>query len=60
MYLKYPLSWTALALAVALTGTAAQASMPANLPADQSVGAIEQVHAFHDAMPTGVSVTETG
>ncbi|MBT1269547.1 L-dopachrome tautomerase-related protein [Pseudomonas sp. VS38] len=60
MYLKYPISWTALALAAALTGTAAQASMPANLPADQSVGAIEQVHAFHDAMPTGVSVTETG
>ncbi|WP_456021708.1 L-dopachrome tautomerase-related protein [Pseudomonas protegens] len=34
--------------------------LPANAPADRSFGKLEQVHAFYDAMPTGVTVTETG
>lgn len=35
-------------------------ALPANTPADRSFGTLEQVHAFYDAMPTGVTVTETG
>lgn len=35
-------------------------ALPANAPADRSFGTLEQVHAFYDAMPTGVTVTETG
>lgn len=35
-------------------------ALPANAPADRSFGKLEQVHAFYDAMPTGVTVTETG
>lgn len=29
-------------------------------PADKAFGKLEQVHAFYDAMPTGVTVSETG
>ncbi|MCD5974607.1 major royal jelly family protein [Pseudomonas quasicaspiana] len=32
----------------------------ANAPADKSIGQLQQVFAFHDAMPTGVTVSETG
>lgn len=35
-------------------------ALPANAPADRSFCKLEQVHAFYDAMPTGVTVTETG
>jgi sugar lactone lactonase YvrE len=35
-------------------------ALPADAPADRSFGKLEQVHAFYDAMPTGVTVTETG
>ncbi|MCD8350988.1 MAG: major royal jelly family protein [Planctomycetaceae bacterium] len=31
-----------------------------NLPREKTVGELEQVHAFHRAMPTGVTVSETG
>lgn len=34
--------------------------LPAGAPADKAVGKLEQVHAFYDAMPTGVTVTDTG
>ncbi len=34
--------------------------LPAGAPADKPVGKLEQVQAFYDAMPTGVTVTETG
>ncbi|KAA8697729.1 Gluconolactonase [Pseudomonas caricapapayae] len=45
---------TSLAYGASITG------LPASAPADRSVGKLEQVHAFYDAMPTGVTVTETG
>ncbi|PHN21352.1 L-dopachrome tautomerase-related protein [Pseudomonas sp. ICMP 561] len=32
----------------------------ASAPADKSIGQLQQVFAFHDAMPTGVTVSETG
>nr|WP_259741212.1 major royal jelly family protein [Pseudomonas fluorescens] len=35
-------------------------ALPANAPADRPFGKLEQVHAFYDAMPTGVTVSETG
>lgn len=31
-----------------------------NYPTENFFGELEQVHAFYDEMPTGVSVTETG
>lgn len=31
-----------------------------HVPAERAFGKLEQVHAFYDAMPTGVTVTETG
>lgn len=34
--------------------------LPLNTPADRAFGTLEQVHAFYDAMPTGVTVSETG
>ncbi|EPN66228.1 hypothetical protein A245_06794, partial [Pseudomonas syringae pv. actinidiae ICMP 19096] len=34
--------------------------LPAGAPADKPVCKLEQVHAFYDAMPTGVTVTEAG
>lgn len=35
-------------------------ALSAHAPAERAFGKLEQVHAFHDAMPTGVTVTETG
>lgn len=54
-----------LAAALAVTGQAgaAPASAAANLahlPAEQAYGALETVATFHDAMPTGVTVSEGG
>ncbi|CAG2133912.1 SMP-30/gluconolactonase/LRE family protein [Cupriavidus plantarum] len=49
----------ALALVTAAPFAAAQ-NLPANLPAERYVGKLEQVFAFRGAMPTGVTVTETG
>ena len=60
MHLKHPFSWSALALTIAIGSQAAQAATLTNLPSEQNLGAIEQVFAFHDAMPTGVSVAENG
>ena len=66
--MKQNVMLSALALSVALisqtgiaatTATAATA-LPANAPAEKTIGQLEQVFAFHDAMPTGVTVTETG
>ncbi|WP_219096670.1 L-dopachrome tautomerase-related protein [Pseudomonas sp. UMAB-40] len=60
--------WLPVALAVfsAATLTASLAygvtanELPEDAPADKAFGQLEQVHAFYDAMPTGVTVTETG
>lgn len=66
--MKQNVMLSALALSVALisqTGIAATTAtpataLPANAPAEKTIGQLEQVFAFHDAMPTGVTVTETG
>ncbi|MEX6665403.1 L-dopachrome tautomerase-related protein [Pseudomonas sp. W2-17] len=66
--MKQNMMLSALALSVALisqTGIAATiatttTALPANAPAEKTIGQLEQVFTFHDAMPTGVTVTETG
>ena len=66
--MKQNVMLSALALSIALisqTGIAATTAtpataLPANAPAEKTIGQLEQVFAFHDAMPTGVAVTETG
>lgn len=66
--MKQNVMLSALALSIALisqTGIAATTAtpataLPANAPAEKTIGQLEQVFAFHDAMPTGVTVTETG
>lgn len=35
-------------------------SLPANAPTDKTIGQLDQVFTFHDAMPTGVTVTANG
>ncbi|SDG57690.1 Sugar lactone lactonase YvrE [Pseudomonas sp. BS3767] len=47
-------------LATSLAYGATAIPLPASAPADKPIGKLEQVHAFYDAMPTGVTVTETG
>jgi sugar lactone lactonase YvrE len=68
MPVKHNVMGSVLALSVALisqnssaAAIAASASpFPANAPAEKTFGQLEQVFTFHDAMPTGVTVTETG
>ncbi|UZJ62709.1 major royal jelly family protein [Pseudomonas sp. KU26590] len=50
------ISQTGIAATIATTATA----LPANAPAEKTIGQLEQVFTFHDAMPTGVTVTEAG
>lgn len=38
----------------------AEAGEPSSLPAARSIGVIEPVATFYGAMPTGVTVSETG
>lgn len=56
------LSRFAAALTLALAAPFALAGKPASasLPAERYAGTLEQVFAFRGAMPTGVTVTETG
>ncbi|MFA1028777.1 Major royal jelly protein [Pseudomonas syringae pv. helianthi] len=51
---------TAATLTTSLAYGATITELPASAPADKPIGKLEQVHAFYDAMPTGVTVTETG
>ncbi|MBI6797000.1 L-dopachrome tautomerase-related protein [Pseudomonas syringae] len=51
---------SAATLASSLAYGATAIPLPASAPADKPIGELEQVHAFYDAMPTGVTVTETG
>ncbi|QXE10317.1 MULTISPECIES: L-dopachrome tautomerase-related protein [Pseudomonas] len=51
---------SACALAMPFAHAIDAAAVPANAPADRAFGKLEQVHAFYDAMPTGVTVSETG
>ena len=53
------LAW-AYALAMPFAHAIDAVAVPANAPADRAFGKLEQVHAFYDAMPTGVTVSETG
>lgn len=57
MHFKHSFIWSALALSIAISSQAAQAQP---MPSEQTIGTLEQVFAFHDAMPTGVSVAENG
>ncbi|WP_426128986.1 L-dopachrome tautomerase-related protein [Pseudomonas sp. DWP1b1] len=60
MHVNTSISWASLALMTALSVQAVQAAAPDTLPKDKSIGEVEQVFALHDAMPTGVSVSEKG
>lgn len=64
MFKKSFFAVSALAFGVAMnaqTALAVQAAdFSASAPADKSIGQLQQVFAFHDAMPTGVTVSETG
>lgn len=60
MSFKKSIPWTSAVLIVALGSQSLQAAALSNLPKDQPQGKIEQVFAFHDAMPTGVSISEKG
>ncbi|CAM3209220.1 major royal jelly family protein [Pseudomonas floridensis] len=60
MPFKKSMLWTSFAMVVALDSQAAQSTTQVALPSDQPVGTIEQIFAFHDAMPTGVTVSENG
>ncbi|WP_440974666.1 L-dopachrome tautomerase-related protein [Pseudomonas koreensis] len=51
---------SAYALAMPFAHAIDAVAVPANAPADRAFGKLEQVHAFYDAMPTGVTVSETG
>ncbi len=56
MHVKSPFACFFLATTAALSSQVAHAA----LPSEQHQGVIEPVFAFHDAMPTGVTVTEKG
>jgi sugar lactone lactonase YvrE len=64
MPVKNHLIKSVLAVAIAAATQTAFAAdaipLAADAPAARTVGQLEQVFAFHDAMPTGVTVTETG
>lgn len=64
MSVKASFITSALALAIAMSGTSSFAAnvvpLSANAPTEKTNGQLEQVFAFHNAMPTGVTVTETG
>ena len=51
---------SAAALAMPFAHAIDAVALPTNAPADRTFGKLEQVHAFYDAMPTGVTVSETG
>lgn len=50
----------ALALASPVTFATPLQPLPASAASARPIGVIDQVFAFHDAMPTGVTVSETG
>ncbi|MGE1154460.1 L-dopachrome tautomerase-related protein [Pseudomonas kitaguniensis] len=60
MPFKKSISWSSVALIVAVNIQLAQAAAITDLPNDQPHGEIEQVFEFRDAMPTGVSISENG
>lgn len=64
MFKKSFFAVSALAFGVAMAAQTALAApvadFSASAPADKSIGQLQQVFAFHDAMPTGVTVSETG
>lgn len=64
MFKKSFFAVSALAFGVTMAAQTALAApaadFSASAPADKSIGQLQQVFAFHDAMPTGVTVSETG
>ena len=64
MSLKSRFFASALVISVVAAGQTSFATeftpLPANVPADKAIGRLDQVFAFHDAMPTGVTVTDNG
>lgn len=64
MFKKQILPWSGIALGVAFAAQSAFAAVVTEVPtsaaADQPIGQLQQVFTFHDAMPTGVTVSETG
>lgn len=51
---------SAAAFAVPMAHAITAVGLAEDAPADKAFGKLEQVHAFYDAMPTGVTVSETG
>lgn len=51
---------SAAVFAVPMTHAITAVGLAEDAPADKAFGKLEQVHAFYDAMPTGVTVSETG
>jgi sugar lactone lactonase YvrE len=64
MFKKQIFALSAVAFGVAFAAQAAFAALatdlPASAPSDKPIGQLQQVFTFHDAMPTGVTVSETG
>lgn len=62
MSAKYSLMGSALAIAIAFASQSSFAAntLPASAPAERTIGQLEQVFTFHDAMPTGVTVAKGG
>lgn len=55
---KNLISWTSIALIAAFNSQLAQVAARSNLPKDQPHGQIEQIFAFHDAVPTRIGISE--
>lgn len=51
---------SAAVFAVPMTHAITAVGLAEDAPADKAFGKLEQVHVFYDAMPTGVTVSETG
>jgi sugar lactone lactonase YvrE len=59
--MKHRLLGSAIAATIALANQSTfAAAFPTSAPAEKTIGQLEQVFAFNDAMPTGVTVSETG
>src|SRR5690606_23197336 len=64
MFMKSRFFRSVFAIAVAAASQTSFAtespSLPAHAATDKTIGQLDQVFAFHDAMPTGITVTDNG
>ena len=64
MFMKSRFFTSVFAIAVAAASQTSFAtespSLPAHAATDKTIGQLDQVFAFHDAMPTGITVTDNG